>query len=186
MLSINHNIICLVILSCPIFCFANEHSEIKELTTVKQVDLGKYVGVWYEIAKIPNPFQKKCAKNTTAQYLIRKDGRIDVINRCVKSNGQTIQARGVARIIDKESNAKLKVSFVKFLGIRLFWGNYWIIGLDQNYQYAVIGEPSRKYGWILSRSPQLSDTDWEIFQEILVNQGYNPERFIKTDQIMSK
>jgi apolipoprotein D and lipocalin family protein len=138
--------------------------------------------VWYEIAKIPNSFQKKCARNTTATYQLRDDGRVDIINRCVTSDGNVNEAKGIARIVDTVTNSKLEVSFVRLLGIRLFWGDYWIIGLDENYRYAVIGTPTRKYGWILSRSPSISDTDQIKIFEILMAQGYEPGSFIFTEQ----
>jgi apolipoprotein D and lipocalin family protein len=158
-----------------------EGKEKVELTVVKQVDLNRYMGVWYEIAKIPNKFQKKCEKNTTARYTLREDGRVDVVNRCERIRRSAVVARGIAKIIDNETKAKLKVSFVKLLGNQVFWGDYWIIGLAEDYRYAVVGEPSRKYGWILGRSPVFSEEDWSIVREILKSQGYDPARFVKTD-----
>ena len=162
--------------------FGSEHSNHQKMQTVDQVNLEKYIGLWYEIAKIPNPFQKMCTGNTTAQYTLREDGRIDVRNRCMQKDGSYTQANGIAKIVDANTNTKLKVSFVRLLGISLFWGDYWIIGLDENYQYAVVGEPSRKYGWILSRNPELSQIQREEANQILMDQGYNPDRFIKTRQ----
>ncbi len=86
------------------------------VTTVGKVDLQRYVGLWYEIARIPNRFQKQCARGTTAQYSLRDDGKITVINQCFKGDGSLDNAEGVAKIVDRLSNAKLKVSFVSFLG----------------------------------------------------------------------
>ncbi len=154
----------------------------KSLTTVSQVDLTQYVGLWYEIAKLPNPFQRKCIRNTTAEYHLKANGKIRVINRCETTNGDTISINGVAKVADKESNAKLKVSFVNILGINLFWGNYWIIGLGDHYQYALVGEPARKYGWVLSRTPRLTVSDWQEINATLTNQGYDPDAFVKTTQ----
>lgn len=146
-------------------------------TTVKYVDLKRYVGLWYEIAKIPNSFQDQCAKNTTAKYTLTKDGEIYVTNSCIDTDGELDAADGVVRVVDKKTNAKLEVSFVSFFGWRPFWGDYWIIGLDENYQWAIIGTPNRKYGWILSRNPELKqDTMDHIFQ-ILKDQGYNKKDF---------
>ena len=153
-----------------------------EVKTVDSVELKKYVGLWYEIAKIPNSFQKNCSRNTTATYVLRKDGRIDVINRCVESNGTVDEARGVARVVDTVTNSRLEVSFVRVLGLQLFWGDYWIIGLDSEYKYAVVGTPSRKYGWILSRRPVLSQEDLNKIFEILRSQGYDPKLFVFTEQ----
>ena len=83
-------------------------------------------------------------------------------------------------LIDKKTNSKLEVSFVSFLGIRPFWGDYWIIGLDEDYTYAVIGHPKRKYGWILSRKPSLPEEKIKQIFELLKSQGYDPERFEMT------
>ncbi len=159
-----------------------QDKETAEPTVVNSVDLIRYTGVWYEIAKIPNSFQKKCARNTTATYRLRSDGSIDVTNRCVEADGSVNEAKGIAKVVDKKSNAKLEVSFVRILGISLFWGDYWIIGLDKNYKYAVVGTPTRKYGWILSRTPKLSDEEMQKVFSILKQQGYNPKDFEMTKQ----
>ncbi len=154
--------------------------DMREPLTVEHVELGKYIGTWYEIAKIPNRFQKKCTGNTTAEYRIRKDGRIDVINRCDNKKGKVTVAKGIAKVVDKKSNSKLKVSFVRVLGLQLFWGDYWILGLDKDYQYAVVGDSKRKYGWILARNKELSELQWDEIDVILSKQGYDKESFAKT------
>lgn len=146
-------------------------------TTVKYVDLKKYVGLWYELAKIPNSFQDQCVKGTTAKYILKDDGEIAVINSCIDEDGKVDDADGVARIVDKKTNAKLEVSFVSFLGWRPFWGDYWIIGLDENYQWAIVGTPNRKYGWVLSRTPKLEKVVMDNIFQILKDQGYNPKDF---------
>lgn len=146
-------------------------------TTVDYVDIQKYSGLWYEIAKIPNSFQDQCKYGTTAEYIIEKDGDIVVINKCYDEDGELDVAEGVANIVDKKTNSKLEVSFVSFLGIRPFWGDYWIIGLDEEYNYAVIGHPERKYGWILSRKPSLPEETLKQIFELLKSQGYDPRRF---------
>ena len=122
------------------------------LKTVSQVDLNKYVGLWYEIAKIPNKFQEQCAYGTTAEYKLEEDGNIQVINKCYTKDNEADIAEGLAKVVDKKSNSKLEVSFFSILGIRPFWGDYWIIGLDDNYQWAIVGSPNRKYGWVLRRN----------------------------------
>lgn len=151
-----------------------------ELKTVDYVDLIKYSGRWYEIAKLPNRFQKHCAKNVTAEYKLRAGNKIDVINSCVEEDGEIDQAEGLAKVVDSKTNSKLEVSFVSIFGIHLFWGDYWIIGLDKNYEYAVVGTPSRKYGWILARTPKLSDEKLNEAFEILKAQGYDANKFIIT------
>lgn len=153
-----------------------------EPATVQSVDLQRYIGVWYEISKIPNSFQKKCAHSTTATYTIRDDGSITVINRCIEEDGSENKAEGVARVVDRTTNSKLEVSFVKIFGLRLFWGDYWIIGLDENYDYAVVGSPNRKYGWILCRQKQLAEEKLAKINAILKQQGFNPQDFVSTVQ----
>jgi apolipoprotein D and lipocalin family protein len=150
--------------------------------TVNSVDLKKYAGKWYEIAKIPNRFQKGCVRNTTAEYKLRDDGDINVINRCIETDGSVNEAEGLAKVVDEKTNSKLEVSFVSIFGIHLFWGDYWIIGLDKNYEYAVIGHPERKYGWILNRSPKMSEEKLKEAFEILKENGYDPKDFVTTIQ----
>lgn len=145
--------------------------------TVNYVDLEKYSGRWYEIAKIPNKFQKHCYKGTTAEYLIKKNGEIEVTNSCFEKDGNLDKTVGVARIVDTKTNAKLEVSFVSFLGWRPFWGDYWILGLDENYKWAFVGTPNRKYGWILSRTSSLDKSILDKIFEILKSNGYNVKDF---------
>jgi len=145
--------------------------------TVDRVDLTRYVGLWYEIAKIPNRFQDGCISGTTAEYVLREDGRIDVLNSCLEEDGSRDEAKGLARVVDQNSNAKLEVSFVSFLGWRPFWGDYWILGLDEDYRWAVIGSPNRKYGWILAREPRLDDATMQRIFAILESNGYSREDF---------
>jgi apolipoprotein D and lipocalin family protein len=149
---------------------------------VSFVDLSRYVGRWYEITKIPNSFQKQCASRTTAEYTLRPDGKIKVFNRCIDAKDKEDSATGTAKIVDTKTNAKLKVSFVRFLGKNWFWGDYWIIGLDDDYQWAVVGTPSRKYGWILCREKSMGDEERAKCFAILRQQGYDPEDFVDSPQ----
>ncbi len=155
----------------------NISAQNNELKTVKSVDLKKYVGTWYEISKIPNKFQKQCVKGTTAQYKLNEDGEIEVINSCIDIDGEKDVANGLARIVDKNTNSKLEVSFVSIFGWHLFWGDYWVIGLGENYEYAVVGTPSRKYGWILSRTPQLDKEKLDEAYKVLEDSGYKIKDF---------
>lgn len=165
-----------------ILAFAQNNDEIKKPITVPKVDLHKYSGLWYEIAKIPNSFQDHCAYGTTAEYKIEPDGDIIVINKCYDTDGELDIAEGVANVVDKSTNAKLEVSFVSFLGIRPFWGDYWIIGLGKKYEYAIVGHPKRKYSWILGRTPSLTDDKMKEIWAILSEQGYDSSDFELTDQ----
>lgn len=153
-----------------------------DVKTVDHVDLKKYVGLWYEIAKIPNSFQKKCKYGTTAFYKLRNDGDIDVTNSCYDESDERTEVNGLAKVVDKKTNAKLEVSFVRIFGIYIFWGDYWIIGLGKDYEYAVVGTPNKKYGWILSRTPHLSKDKLDEAFRILTNNGYDINNFEMTIQ----
>ncbi|MBS1793805.1 MAG: lipocalin family protein [Acidobacteria bacterium] len=158
--------------------------EKKDLPTVAKVDLKQYTGKWYEIARYPNRFQDQCAGNVTATYTVKSNGRIEVLNECLKKNGVTDKAKGEAKIVDKTTNAKLEVRFAPaFLSfIPAVWGDYWIIDLDPDYKYAVIGEPSRKYLWILSRTPELDDTVYQNILRRVESLGFSPGKLDKTPQ----
>ncbi len=153
--------------------------------TVSQVDLKRYVGTWYEIARVPNWFQDQCVGNVTADYKQLGDGNIEVINRCLDETGMIDEVRGVARIIDASTNAKLEVSFISLFGLNLFWGDYWILDLDPEYQWAVIGEPKRKYLWILSRAPTLDQETLDGILSRLPAKGYEADRLNWTLQDLS-
>ena len=150
------------------------------LPTVAHVELDRYVGKWHEIAKIPNRFQRQCASDTTATYTRNADGSIAVVNRCRTRGGEYDEARAIARVADPRSNAKLEVSFFSFfslLGWRPVWGDYWVLALGPDYDYAVVGEPSRRYGWILARTPTLPDATRARIDQQLRELGYTPEQF---------
>ena len=150
----------------------------KPLPTVPAVDLTRYAGRWYEVAKYPNRFQRQCVRDTTATYSLRTDGAIRVVNRCVRSDGAAEDISGVARVTDVGTRAKLEVSFLptwlRWTGIG--WGRYWVIALADDYRYAVVGEPSREYLWVLSRTPTLAPTDRAAIDAVLRAVGYDPAR----------
>jgi len=147
------------------------------LATAQQVDLDRYLGRWYEIAKIPNRFQRQCISDTTANYARNADGTIAVVNRCRIRKGQFDEARAIAHVVDPRSNAKLKVSFFSLLGWRPVWGDYWVLALGPDYAYAVVGEPDRHYGWILARTPSLPIATRDAINQQLQTLGYLPEMF---------
>ena len=146
------------------------------LQVAPSVDLARYAGKWYEIARLPNRFQRDCAANTSATYTLRPDGKVTVVNECRKADGHLKSAKGTARVADpKGPNTKLKVTF--------FWpfsGNYWIIDLDPEYRWVVVGEPGRDYLWILSREPQMDDATYNQIIERAKQQGYEVGRLMKT------
>lgn len=151
---------------------------------VPAVDLNKYAGTWYEIARYPNKFQKKCVGNVTATYTLKSDTTMEVLNRCLEKDGTITNAKGKAKVEDEATNAKLEVRFAPaFLSFLPFvWADYWVIDLATDYSYSVVGTPDRDYFWILSRKPEMSDA---LYQEILrrgEQQGFNPAKVVKTPQ----
>ena len=157
---------------------AGSAAEPEPLEVVPSVDLDRYLGRWYEIASYPNWFQKNCT-GVTADYSMREDGLIEVINSCRKGSldGKLKQAKGRAKVVDATTNAKLKVSF-----FGPFWGPYWIIDLDPEYQWAVVGDPKRKYLWILSRTAQMDEELYEAVLSRLPGKGYDPAKLNITPQ----
>ena len=142
------------------------------LNTVESVDLTRYAGRWHQIAYLPTIFQKNCTLNTTADYTLRKDGYVTVVNECNKENGTHKTIKGYARVTDAQTNAKLKVKFFWFAPA----GDYWIIDLASDYSYAVVGEPSRKYLWILSRSPVMDQATYQSILSKAEQNGFNVKR----------
>ncbi len=147
------------------------------LQTVDSVDLSRYIGTWYEIARYPNRFQRHCQSDTKAEYMLRKDGTVQVVNSCRQKDRKTRTARGSAKVADKTTNAKLRVTF-----FWPFYGDYWIIGLSPDYRYAIVGEPNRRYLWILSRTPEMDERTYAGVLEQIRAAGYEPDKLIKTPQ----
>ena len=143
------------------------------LEVVSKVELEKYLGKWYEIARLPAKFQEGC-NETTATYTLLDNGTISVLNEC-KKNGKMKLAKGKAKVVDKTTNAKLKVTF-----FWPFYGDYWIIKLGDDYNYAVVGTPNREYLWILSRTPQMDDKLFSELEDFVKSKGFNVENLIKT------
>jgi len=164
------------ILSLTISC--NKLDTEIDNTPVKSFDIEKYLGTWYEIARFNHKFEKGLV-GVKAKYSLSKDGKIKVENSGFKDslNGEESYAKGKAKIPDPDFPSKLKVSFFLF-----FYGDYYILELDKNYKWAVVGSSSDKYLWILSRTPQM---DKSIYEEILLKikkRGYNTEKLIKVLQ----
>jgi apolipoprotein D and lipocalin family protein len=150
------------------------------LRTVEHVDLARYLGTWHEIARFPFGIQEQCARDTTAIYSARHDGAIGVLNRCLRADGSLFSAAAVAWVVDPQSNARLQVSF---LPAWLRWlpagrGDYWVIDLAPDYSFAVVGEPQRRYLWILARTPHMDAATFRAITERLTAQGYDPARLL--------
>ena len=153
-------------------------AEINPLPVVPHVDLKRYTGEWYEIARFPHAFQKDCVASK-AMYTLRDDGKITVLNQCYDKSlsGRLREVTGKAWVVDEKTNAKLKVSF--------FWpfsGDYWIIDLGKDYEYAVIGHPGREYLWILSRTKTMTEALYEAILERLKAAGYDTSKLLKSNQ----
>lgn len=155
--------------------------DLPPLQTVDYVDLTRYIGKWHQIAFFPTWFQGKCTVDTTATYTLGSDGRVGVLNECKTPEGKAQSISGTARVEDRDSNAKLKVKF--------FWlfpaGDYWIIALDPDYQYAVVGAPNRKYLWILARNPSVQASLYRELVKKAQDQGFDVSRLQLTSQLLS-
>lgn len=148
----------------------------QDLQTVPALDLQRYAGTWYEIARLPNSFEKNL-DCITATYTIRPDGRVTVENKGVKADGRVSRVRGVAWVPNSQEPAKLKVRF--------FWpfaGKYWVIYIDQDYRYALVGEPKRKYFWILSRTPIVDPAVYEKLVSVATEKGFDTAKLITVNQ----
>jgi len=147
------------------------------VTVVPKVDLSRYAGKWHEIAKYPNRFQRGCV-GATAEYTLAPDGKsVEVVNRCMEEGpgGKERSIRGKAKVVEPATNAKLSVTF--------FWpfsGDYWILALGSEYEYAVVGTPDRKYLWILARTPTITDDLYARLVEEARRQGFDPARIEKS------
>jgi apolipoprotein D and lipocalin family protein len=156
-----------------------------KLEVVSFVERSRYTGKWYEIARLPNRFQNKCAGEVTANCSLLEGGQLKVVNECRKDNGQSDKAEGQARLASgSRSNSKLKVRFAPswLSWLSAVWGDYWIIDLAPDYSYSVVGTPDRKYLWILSRKPQLDETIYQRIIEQTAARGFDVSRLVKTRQ----
>lgn len=162
---------------------AAQEGRVKEVQSVATVDLVRYAGRWHEVARFPNQFQKDCARQTTADYAVRPDGDLDVINTCLRADGGRKQARGRARLARRDGPAsQLKVRFAPgFLSwLSVVWGDYWILDLTNDYGAALVGSPDRRYLWVLARRPEL---DSEIYARLVATaaaQGFDVSRLVRS------
>jgi apolipoprotein D and lipocalin family protein len=155
------------------------------LRVVDSLDLTRYAGKWYEVARLPNKFQIQCAGDVVARYMLREDGRIDVMNVCRREDGSFSEVRGIARKAgDGRIQARLQVRFAPAVlsFLPMVWGDYWVIGLGPDYTWAVVGVPSREHLWILSRTPTLSESSYARAIQIAKGSGFDVSRLAKTTQ----
>jgi apolipoprotein D and lipocalin family protein len=160
----------IALLGLLLICFGSTQVKAQQgdqaVKTIAVLDVSRYLGTWYEIAKFPNWFQKKCASNTKAVYSAKPDGNLRVLNSCKTAAGETSEAEGLARQIGSKDSPKLEVRFApEWLSfLPLVWGDYWVIDLDPQYQLAAVSDPRREYLWVLSRTPQL---DPKVYADLL-------------------
>jgi len=162
------------LLLCLCACSAGVHAQTTApLTSIAALDVPRYMGTWYEIAKYPNTFQKKCVSGTCADYSLQANGRLSVVNRCTQEDGQLREAIGEAQQIGAATSPQLQVRFapawLSFLP--MVWGNYWVIDLDPGYQVAAVSEPTLQYLWILARSPEISPQTYADLSARLEKKG---------------
>ncbi len=148
------------------------------LTTIASLDVPRYLGTWYEIAKYPNSFQKKCVADTRAEYIARSDGMVQVVNRCREASGEMTVAVGAARQVGDANSPKLEVRFAPawLSFIPLVWGDYWVIDLDPAYQLVAVSEPEREYLWVLSRTAKVAPAAYDALLARLASQGFDLKR----------
>lgn len=154
------------------------------LATIPTLDTAKYAGTWYEIAKYPNYFQRKCLANTVAHYSAQPDGTIRVDNRCTQEGGKVDQAVGQARQLGGAGSPRLEVRFAPaWLSVLPFvWGDYWVIDLDPAYTLAAVSEPKRAYLWILSRTARVDPQAYAALLQRLAAKGFDTGKLVVTKQ----
>ena len=154
------------------------------LQTIAALDVPRYMGTWYEIAKYPNWFQKKCVSDTSAEYRAQADGRVQVINRCREASGDISEAVGMASQVGGADSPRLEVRFapawLSFLP--LVWGDYWVVEIDDDYQWVVVSEPSRRFLWVLARKPALDARIEASIRARLIARGFDPDRLVSGRQ----
>ncbi|WP_235333878.1 lipocalin family protein [Aquabacterium sp. NJ1] len=154
------------------------------LQAIPSLDLPRYMGSWFEIAKFPNRFQRKCTGATRADYSLQADGGVQVINRCRVDSGETIEVIGAGRQLGPATSPKLEVRFAPaWLSFLPFvWGDYWVIDLDAQYQLVAVSEPKREYLWILSRTPHVAPKDYQALLARLSKMGFDLSKLEATKQ----
>jgi apolipoprotein D and lipocalin family protein len=167
-------------------CALGVHAEdAPPVRTVPSVDLARYAGTWYEIARLPNVFQRMCADNVTATYVRQPDATVLVTNRCRRSDGVIEQVSGIARPAAPDtSGARLEVSFLPawLRWLPVGWGDYWVVWLDEAYTLAVVSDRQRSFLWVLSREPQIGAERYDTLIAQLKGSAFPVEQLVKTPQ----
>jgi apolipoprotein D and lipocalin family protein len=166
------------VLVLTLACTMGAAAQETPVQTIASLDVNRYVGTWYEVAKYPNRFQKQCASHTRAQYLAQTDGSLQVVNRCVTREGETLEAIGQAHQVGGTSSPKLQVRFAPawLSWLPWVWGDYWVIDLDKDYQLAAVSDAKRDYLWVLSRHKQVDAKTYQALLARLAAQGFDLQR----------
>jgi apolipoprotein D and lipocalin family protein len=157
---------------------------VKPLPTVPVVEVPRYMGKWYEVARLPAFFQRNCV-DSTAEYSLNSDGMVAVVNRCLDGNGKSKEVKGIARVVNTKSKAVLEVKFTEWFSAFIppqKEGNYFIIWLSPDYSTAAVGVPSRKYLWILSRKPQMPEPEYQRIVAHCRKLGFPVDKLIRDMQ----
>ena len=183
---LSQTLICVALLqiTTPVNAQTTAAAELQPVKTIPSIDVARYLGTWYEIAKFPNWFQRKCLSGTNANYQLKEDGNVKVTNRCKVEGGEMAQAIGTARQMGGATSPKLEVRFAPdWLAILPFvWGDYWVIDLDPQYQLAAVSDPRREYLWILSRTPKVNQKSYDDLLLRLVAQQFDLSQLSFTPQ----
>lgn len=152
-------------------------AEPSALPTIAALDVPRYMGRWYEIARLPNRFQQACVGQSHADYQLQDDGSVRVTNRCPLASGETKEAVGQARQIGAADSPKLQVRFAPgwLAFIPAVWGDYWVVDLGPDYAWSIVSEPGREYLWLLARQPQLDAATLTRLRQRLQQLGFNPD-----------
>jgi apolipoprotein D and lipocalin family protein len=166
----------------PAFAQQGTQATTSVLQTIPALDVNRYMGTWFEIAKYPNWFQKKCLGGAKADYSLIGDGQVQVLNRCLIEGGQWSEALGVAKQVGPATSPQLKVRFAPaWLSFLPFvWGNYWVIDLDEDYQLVAVSEPQKEYLWILSRTPKVDPVRYRLLLTRLQQKGFDLDKLEMT------
>lgn len=151
-------------------------------STVQKMDIARYMGRWHEIARLPYFTQRRCTRDVHADYRLGDDGMVYITNRCRHADGSIGTARGLARVLDPTANTRLQISFRMLYGVHVLWDDYWVIGLGEDYEYALVGQPSRRRGWVLARDPQPAEPDIQRWLAEFEAKGFPAQAFERTQQ----
>lgn len=153
---------------------APANAEAADVVSVSRLDITRYAGEWHEIARLPMFFQRNCVRNITARYTLREDGMVGVHNRCEDRDGEVDEVEGVARRVPgREGELEVRFAPDWLSWLPLSWADYWVIALDAEYQWAVVGDPDREHLWILSRIPEMSRERLDDLKARATAMGYD-------------